>query len=68
MTRDEIKAKIEIVWDFSPIKTDWLGLEHCLRSILREKTISPTDALLLIDDAIAAYTGRGNQLEQPFSG
>jgi hypothetical protein len=44
---------------------DWLGLESTIRDILRlvsQGRIEDRTAFILIDDAMAAYTRRGNEL------
>ena len=64
-TLDKVKAQIELQWDKTPVKTDWIDMEACLRSILREnhvKTINDATTVYLMDEAIAAFTGRGGQL------
>lgn len=58
---NDIRAKIELAWDNTNCKMNWSGLENCLRSILREKTLDNHIALDLIDETIAAFTGRGNE-------
>lgn len=52
-----IRDRIEAHWDAKSMKMDWLGLEQILQDILREA--NPTPTLLLIDEAIGAYTRRG---------
>ena len=52
-----IKERIDAAWESRKLKTDWLGLESVLRDILRKA--APTPELRTIDEAIAAFTGRG---------
>lgn len=65
-TREEIRYHLEDVWAKKQRKIDWLGLEHTLRDILRAYKnggqYDAWEALAGVDEALAAYTGRGNEL------
>lgn len=66
-TWDVLNARIAAKWSNRPLRVDFHGLETILRQILREYRLSRGNAnavLQMMDDAIAAWTGRGNELEQ----
>ena len=58
------RATLDKVWVSNSTKTDWLGLESMLRAILVDQSMEQGTALLLIDEAVAAYTGRGSSLSE----
>ncbi len=62
----EIESRIEAEWDRMPHRViDWVQMETVIRSILwrrAEDEIPDPEALRLIDEAIAAYTGRGLEM------
>lgn len=46
-------------------KLDWMGLENTLREILLQSPVKEQNATVrLIDDALAAFTKRGNSLPE----
>lgn len=46
-------------------KLDWMGLENTLREILLQSPVKERNATVrLIDDALAAFTKRGNSLPE----
>jgi hypothetical protein len=46
-------------------KLDWMGLENTLREILLQSPVRDRNATMrLIDDALAAFTKRGNSLPE----
>ena len=56
---------IQAAWMSRSIKVEWLLLETTLRQILKnykDNHLNPTDALMLVDEAVAAFTKRGNEL------
>jgi len=60
--QDEVAA-IKAAWAARSIKMDWEGLENTLRAILANcRVADQNDTVLQIDDAIAAFTKRGNAL------
>ena len=67
----EVEARIENAWEkHKPgvkgrLKMDWLGLEHTLRLILlayKREVYDPDSTILLMDEALAAFTRRGHEL------
>jgi hypothetical protein len=58
--KQEITKRINRAWRASDQKIDWLGLETTLRLIVRDAS-PPTPELRQIDEAIAAFTRRGNE-------
>jgi hypothetical protein len=66
MTKKEIQYLISREWEGGGRKVNWQELETIIRAVLRHAnkgSIRDGDALVLIDEAIAAYTRRGNELE-----
>lgn len=68
-----IAEKVEQVWnrDKRGLKMDWIGMEAMLREVVRAYRGSERPggeaaiiAMRLVDDVIAAYTLRGNELPQ----
>ena len=74
MTFDNIMLRLTQVWDRPTASMDWLGLERTIRDILGETlktcptytdelTLAHTktlaEAIGMINEALAAYTGRG---------
>lgn len=57
--KQEITKRINRAWDATDRKLDWLGLETTLRLILSEAS-QRTPELRQIDEAVAAFTRRGN--------
>jgi hypothetical protein len=60
-------AKISEVFQLQKLKTDWLGLEHALREVLRgyrHNEFSSVNAMKYIDGYIGAYTLRGQELPE----
>lgn len=67
-TPEEIRAEIQREWDKKVhIVVDWLALENTIRDALRlcaeGDPAFATVAIELIDDAVAAFTRRGNELQ-----
>jgi hypothetical protein len=58
--KHEITRRINRAWRATDQKIDWLGLETTLRLILREASLR-TPELHQIDEAVAAFTRRGNE-------
>ncbi len=62
----QIAAAINLKWDSLDVKSNWSDLENIIRSILscyHCDMITKERALELIDDVIAASTGRGYELK-----
>jgi len=65
----DIEAVITAKWNARSHKVDYMHLETLQRDILRlaaDGILSPRDALLYIDEAMAAFTRRGNCLPKGF--
>ena len=58
--KQEITRRINRAWRATDQKIDWLGLENTLRLILKEASLR-TPELRQVDEAIAAFTRRGNE-------
>ena len=52
--RDAINAQ----WNARNPQLDYVGMEHTLRALIRERA-----TLDAVDESVAAYTGRGYELE-----
>ena len=57
--KQEITRRINRAWRATDQKIDWLGLETTLRLILSEASLR-TPELRQVDEAVAAFTRRGN--------
>lgn len=68
----DVEQHINAVWDKTRLgKVDWLGLEVTIRDILSlvgEGKVAGPRALVLIDEAQAAYTRRGYGLPDSWAG
>ena len=60
--KQEITRRINRAWRATDQKIDWLGLETTLRLILRDASLR-TPELRQVDEAVAAFTRRGNEYE-----
>lgn len=65
MSENDITRKIQAAWDNKRpwAKIDWLDLEQVIRSILSCETLSDSAKVVYVDEAVAAYTRRGRELE-----
>ena len=60
--RDDINGRINRQWEKilkGPPTIEWLELERVIKDILRLEDHTPSRRLRLIDEAQAAFTGRG---------
>ena len=55
----QFNEAIERRWDISDMRVDWQDFEHLLRDIIRSSTLTAVQKVVLVNDAIGAYTGRG---------
>lgn len=65
MSLEQIKTTIDNAWKNKRLTTNWGQLEDCVRNTLRAvrcEGMGNATAIHLIDDAFAAFTGRGNEL------
>jgi hypothetical protein len=53
-------ANLKAEWNRRPGGMDWLGLENILVAILRNQQVSPDSQILLVKEAIDAFTRRGH--------
>ena len=58
--KQEITRRINRAWRSEDQAIDWLGLENTLRLILKEACLR-TPELRQVDEAVAAFTRRGNE-------
>ena len=69
--RTEVRNVLAYLWDLAETpklrKPDWLALERAQRLILaayRDGALNASEALTHLDEALAAVTGRGNELPE----
>jgi hypothetical protein len=61
----DVQAELAVRWEARSAKMDWIPLERCLREVLRAARAgecSPAQALTLMDEVLASFTGRGHEL------